>query len=82
VIAVGSVGLVQQHETRRLRTRDNVASDVADLTRLCEGLERDDFDLVAVGRGMLADAQWANKVRAGGVSTLNPLTPEALQILT
>ena len=82
VIAVGSVGLVQQHETRRLRTRDNVGSEVADLTRLTECLERNDFDLVAVGRGMLADAQWANKVRAGGVSTLIALTPEMLQILT
>ena len=82
VIAVGSVGLVQQHETRRLRTRDNVGSEVADLTRLSEALERDDFDLVAVGRGMLADSQWANKVRAGGVSTLNALTPEMLQTLT
>jgi len=82
VIAVGSVGLAQQHETRRLRTRDNVGSEVADLTRLRECLERDDFDLVAVGRGMLADAQWANKVRAGGVSTLNALTPEMLQVLT
>jgi len=67
VTAVGSVGLAQQHETRRLRTRDNVGSEVADLTRLCECLERNDFDLVAVGRGMLADAQWANKVRGGDV---------------
>ena len=82
VIAVGSVGLVQQHETRKLRTRDNVGSEVADLSRLSEALERDDFDLVAVGRGMLADSQWANKVQAGGVSTLNALTPEMLQVLT
>jgi 2,4-dienoyl-CoA reductase-like NADH-dependent reductase (Old Yellow Enzyme family) len=82
LIAVGSVGLAQQHETRKLRTRDNVGSEVADLTRLRECLERDDFDLVAVGRGMLADPQWANKVRVGGVSALNALTPEMLQQLT
>ena len=82
LIAVGSVGLAQQHETRKLRTRDNVGSEIADLTRLRESLERDDFDLVAVGRGMLADPQWANKVRAGGVSGLNALTPEMLQELT
>jgi hypothetical protein len=31
---------------------------------------------------MLADAQWANKVRAGDVSALNALTPEMLQVLT
>ena len=79
---VGSVGLAQQHETRKLRTRDNVGSEVANLTRLRECLERDDFDLVAVGRGMLADAQWANKVRAGEDSALNALTPQMLQELT
>jgi 2,4-dienoyl-CoA reductase-like NADH-dependent reductase (Old Yellow Enzyme family) len=82
VTAVGSVGLAQQHETRKLRTRDNVGSEVADLTRLSECLARNDFDLVAVGRGMLADAQWANKVRGGDVSALNALTPDMLQILT
>ena len=82
VIAVGSVGLAQQHETRRLRTRENVGSEVADLSRLRECLERDDFDLVAVGRGMLADPQWANKVRTGDVSSLNALTPDMLQVLT
>lgn len=82
VIAVGSVGLAQQHETRRLRTRDNVGSETADLTALGECLARDDFDLVAVGRGMLADPQWANKVREGGVAALQALTPDMLQILT
>jgi 2,4-dienoyl-CoA reductase-like NADH-dependent reductase (Old Yellow Enzyme family) len=82
VIAVGSVGLAQQHETRKLRTRDNVGSEVADLTRLRECLARDDFDLVAVGRGMLADPQWANKVRTGDVSRLNALTADMLQVLT
>ena len=82
VIAVGSIGLAQQHETRRLRTRDNVGSEVADLTRLAKCLARDDFDLVAVGRGMLADPQWADKVRKGDVSALNALKPDMLEILT
>ena len=82
VIAVGSIGLAQQHETRRLRTRDNVGSEVADLTRLAECLARDDFDLVAVGRGMLADPQWADKVRKGDVSALKALKPDMLEILT
>lgn len=82
VIAVGSIGLAQQHETRRLRTRDNVGSEVADLTRLAECLARDDFDLVAVGRGMLADPQWADKVRKGDVSALKALEPDMLESLT
>jgi 2,4-dienoyl-CoA reductase-like NADH-dependent reductase (Old Yellow Enzyme family) len=82
VIAVGSVGLAQQHETRKLRTRDNVGSEVAGLDRLLACLERDDFDLVAVGRGMIADPRWAEKVRTGGTETLNPLSPEMLESLT
>lgn len=82
VIAVGSVGLAQQHETRRLRTRDNVGSEVAGLDRLLACLERDDFDVVAVGRGMIADPRWAEKVRTGRSETLNPLSPEMLEGLT
>ena len=81
VIAVGSVGLVQQHETRKLRTRDNVGSEVACLDKLLACLERDDFDLVAVGRGMIADPRWAEKVRTGSTATLNPLSAEMLQVL-
>ena len=82
VIAVGSVGLAQQHETRKLRTRDNVGSEVSDLARLAQALARDEFDLVAVGRGMLADPQWANKVQSGQADDLCALTPEMLQVLT
>ena len=81
VIAVGSVGLAQQHETRRLRTRDNMGSEIAGLERLLECLERDDFDVVAVGRGMIADPQWAEKVRNGRSENLNPLSPDMLEDL-
>ena len=81
VIAVGSVGLAQQHETRRLRTRDNMGSEIAGLERLLECLERDDFDVVAVGRGMIADPQWAEKVRNGRTENLNPLSPDMLEDL-
>jgi 2,4-dienoyl-CoA reductase-like NADH-dependent reductase (Old Yellow Enzyme family) len=81
VIAVGSIGMAQQHETRRLRTRDNVGSQVADLDRMLASMAHGDFDLIAVGRGMLADADWADKVRQGDMSGLNSLTEEAMQTL-
>jgi 2,4-dienoyl-CoA reductase-like NADH-dependent reductase (Old Yellow Enzyme family) len=81
VIAVGSVGLAQQHETRRLRTRDNMGSEIAGLERLLECLGRGDFDVVAVGRGMIADPQWAEKVRNGRTENLNPLSPDMLEDL-
>ncbi len=81
VIGVGSVGLAQQHETRRLRTRDNVGSGVSDLDRLAQCVEAGEFDLVAVGRGMIADPQWARKVGAGRAGELNALTAEMLDEL-
>jgi len=53
----------------------------AHVDRLLEMLARGDFDLVAVGRAMLADAGWATKVREGRFSELNPFTPEVLKTL-
>ena len=49
--------------------------------RLVEMLARGDFDLVAVGRAMLADPAWAAKVRDGRFSDLRPFTPEVLKTL-
>jgi len=49
--------------------------------RLLEMLERGDFDLVAVGRALLADPRWARKVREGRFSELNPFTPDVLKTL-
>jgi 2,4-dienoyl-CoA reductase-like NADH-dependent reductase (Old Yellow Enzyme family) len=33
-------------------------------------MERDEFDLVAVGRALISDPQWVAKVRAGDVDDL------------
>jgi 2,4-dienoyl-CoA reductase-like NADH-dependent reductase (Old Yellow Enzyme family) len=44
-------------------------------------LERGDFDLVAVGRALIANADWPKKVRAGHVDQLTPWSPQALQTL-
>ncbi|HWF01441.1 MAG TPA: 12-oxophytodienoate reductase, partial [Caulobacteraceae bacterium] len=41
------------------------ASKPASLDRLIAMLERGDFDLVAVGRALLQDPLWAEKVRDG-----------------
>ena len=53
----------------------------AHVDRLLEMLGRGDFDLVAVGRAMLADPGWASKVWEGRFSELNPFTPEVLKTL-
>jgi 2,4-dienoyl-CoA reductase-like NADH-dependent reductase (Old Yellow Enzyme family) len=79
VIAVGSVGLDKPHQTRRLRTPENVRAAVADLRLVVERLAGGEMDLVAVGRALLADWDWANKVRQGTYHAIQGLTPEALE---
>jgi 2,4-dienoyl-CoA reductase-like NADH-dependent reductase (Old Yellow Enzyme family) len=51
------------------------------MDRLVEMLARGDFDLVAVGRAILADPAWAAKVRESHFSELSPFTPDVLKTL-
>jgi 2,4-dienoyl-CoA reductase-like NADH-dependent reductase (Old Yellow Enzyme family) len=44
-------------------------------------MERGDFDLMAVGRGLLADPQWSEKIRRGAVNELQPYTADMLREL-
>lgn len=60
-ITVGSVGLNSDF----LRTYAGKEAGQAGLDALMERLEAREFDLVAVGRALLSDADWANKVRDG-----------------
>jgi 2,4-dienoyl-CoA reductase-like NADH-dependent reductase (Old Yellow Enzyme family) len=57
------------------------AGRAAHIDRLLEMLARGDFDLVAVGRALLADPAWAAKVRDGHFSDLAPFAPEVLNTL-
>ena len=60
---------------------DGAAGRAAHMDRLLEMFARGDFDLVAVGRALLADSTWAAKVRDGHLSELRPFTPEVLKTL-
>lgn len=77
VITVGSVGLDSVFEPGSLGSGAGVAS----VEGLLERLERDEFDLVALGRALLADPEWADKVLTGRVGDLVPFTKEAVQTL-
>jgi 2,4-dienoyl-CoA reductase-like NADH-dependent reductase (Old Yellow Enzyme family) len=79
VIAVGSIGLDQPHQSKVYRTADNVASNVTDLRMVHQGLERGDFDLAGVGRAILADPQWVEKVRRGAFDEILPFTRTAME---
>ncbi|UCJ18846.1 NADH:flavin oxidoreductase [Pseudomonas sp. MM211] len=60
-ISVGSVGL----DGDFFGAFGGKGSDAAVLDNLHLRLEREEFDLIAVGRVLISDAQWANKVRNG-----------------
>ncbi|MBI1210608.1 MAG: 12-oxophytodienoate reductase [Alphaproteobacteria bacterium] len=73
-ITVGSVGLNEDFIT----TFAGKASEVATLDHLIEMFERGEFDLVAVGRALIVNPNWANMVKAGKHEELVPYHPEAL----
>lgn len=73
-ITVGSVGLTGEF-TAAFRGE---SSKPASLDNLLHRLEREEFDLVAVGRALLADAQWARKVREARHDELQDFHKEAL----
>lgn len=78
VITVGSVGLGGEFVASFV---DGEGAAVDDLGALVERLARDEFDLVAVGRALLADPAWTRKVREGRHAELAPFTARMLDVL-
>ncbi len=76
-ISVGSVGLSGEFTA----VYAGEASQPASLDALVERMERDEFDLIAVGRALLQDPEWALKVRDGRTNELQEFTREALGTL-
>ncbi len=72
-ITVGSIGLEGEFMSP-LEKNSNIVG-------LVKGLERDEFDLVAIGRGLLADPAWADKIRDGRMDEIVPFSPETLKVL-
>ena len=60
-ISVGSVGL----DTDFFRTNVGAATEQASIEPLLERLGAGEFDLIAVGRALLADAEWLTKLTNG-----------------
>lgn len=76
-ISVGSVGLSGEFTA----AYSGEVSKPASLDRLVEMMERGDFDLIAVGRALLQDPDWAEKIRAGRTNELKAFTREAMATL-
>ncbi len=73
-ITVGSVSLTND----MMSTAFGASTDRCDIDLLIRMLERGDFDLVAVGRGLLADPDWPRRIREGGVAALSPYSSDVL----
>jgi 2,4-dienoyl-CoA reductase-like NADH-dependent reductase (Old Yellow Enzyme family) len=76
-ITVGSVGLDAEF-TGAFR---GVGAKTADINDLLVRLEQEEFDLVAIGRALLMDPEWAIKIREGRTDELTPFNAEALKKL-
>ncbi|CAM3459033.1 NADH:flavin oxidoreductase [Thalassospira profundimaris] len=73
-ISVGSVGLSSDF----IGAFSGEASEKASLDELINRMEKGEFDLIAVGRALLSDAQWANKVKSGAYDQLEDFNASAL----
>ncbi|GHC59824.1 NADH:flavin oxidoreductase [Streptomyces flavofungini] len=78
VITVGSVGL----DGDFIRAFQGEGAPVRGLDNLLDRLEREEFDLVAVGRALLADPRWAAKVLGGAFDELTAYDPATLAALS
>ena len=76
-ISVGSVSLNMDFITAFRQA----GAEISGIDALIEMMERGDFDLIAVGRALIANADWANKVKAGKLAELTPYSPEVLATL-
>jgi 2,4-dienoyl-CoA reductase-like NADH-dependent reductase (Old Yellow Enzyme family) len=77
-ITVGSVGLSGDF----LTAFAGEVSMPSSLDELIRRFDRGDFDLVAVGRPLLADAQWTRKIREGRSSELGGFSKDVLATLS
>ncbi|KUM72333.1 NADH:flavin oxidoreductase [Streptomyces curacoi] len=78
VITVGSVGL----DGDFIRAFVGEGSAVKGIDDLLDRLEREEFDMVAVGRALLQDPQWAAKVLGDRLDELKPYDAAALKTLS
>ena len=76
-MTVGSVGL----DKELIETLYGATSAPVSLDRLLALFDRGDFDLVGVGRAMVANPDWANIIKDGDFGALKSYSPESLATL-
>jgi 2,4-dienoyl-CoA reductase-like NADH-dependent reductase (Old Yellow Enzyme family) len=76
-ITVGSIGL----DTEFTSAFSGKGAKTADIGDLLVRLENEEFDLVAIGRALIVDPEWAVKIREGRLDELIPFNADALKTL-
>jgi 2,4-dienoyl-CoA reductase-like NADH-dependent reductase (Old Yellow Enzyme family) len=74
VIATGSVGLDRDVMTMLFKEGETKADIVGGLQELVRRFDAREFDLIAIGRSQLGDAQWVRKVREGRFGEIRHFT--------
>ena len=77
VITIGSVGVATQFQA----SPDEDALPTLTLAPLVELLRRGEFDLVALGRAVLADPEWARKLTDARLAEIRPYDKSASSVL-
>lgn len=76
-ISVGSVGLSEEF----IATYQDGSAELADLDNLVERMEADEFDLIAVGRALIANPRWPQIIKSGQTDSLKTFSKELLEEL-
>lgn len=77
-IAVGSVGL----DIDFMSSFGGAQSNTTGLDELITRLDAEEFDLIAVGRALISDPAWGNKIQQGQEKSIANFSPANLQTLT
>jgi 2,4-dienoyl-CoA reductase-like NADH-dependent reductase (Old Yellow Enzyme family) len=78
-IAVGSIGLSQPFEPQKSRTDADISATVTDVDDVVAAMARDEFQIAAIGRALLADPDWVVKVRDDHMDQIHPFDRAALE---
>ena len=79
VIAVGSASLSNEFKSAMGKVHADIAPQ--DIHRMAAGLEHGDYDLIALGRALIANPDWVQQVQAGHLDRLRPFTRQMLDTL-
>ncbi len=81
VITVGSVGLDGDFIGEGNSDLSG-SSNPTGIDALMERLNNDEFDLVAIGRALLVDPEWVNKIKNDAIEEIKPFNKKSLMTLS